>query len=122
MVGSPTRRQKEIYSTVLEAQCRAVEKVAPGVPVSEIDKAARSVIRKAGFGKYFTHSTGHGVGVEVHEPPRLAPGNSEVLEAGYVVTVEPGIYIGGKGGARFESTVVLTPKGFEVLTPCTKPG
>ena len=113
---------RRLLTVAREAQKHALEMLKPGVRAGDVDSAARRLIEMRGYGRFFPHSTGHGVGVEVHEPPRLAPGNSEVLEAGYVVTVEPGVYIGGKGGARFESTVVLTPKGFEVLTPCTKPG
>lgn len=120
MVGKPTKRQKEIYSVVLEGQSRAVEMVRPGVKVSEIDRAARSVIEEAGFGKYFTHSTGHGVGLDIHEAPGVTASSDAVLEEGMVITVEPGIYLPDVGGVRIEDMVVVGSSGPEVITGFTK--
>jgi Xaa-Pro aminopeptidase len=85
-----------------------------------VDEAARSVLRKAKLDRYFTHSTGHGVGLEIHEPPRLGKNQTEQLAPGMVVTVEPGIYIPGKGGIRIEDMAVVTSTGCEVLSPVTK--
>ncbi len=120
MVGKPTRRQKEIYSTVLEAQCKAIELVRPGTKVSDVDVAARKIIKKAGFSKYFTHSTGHGVGLDIHEAPGVAAASKAVLEEGMVITVEPGIYIPELGGVRIEDMVVVGSSGPEVVTTYTK--
>ena len=83
-------------------------------------KAARKVLKKSGLGKYFTHSTGHGVGLEIHEPPRLAAGEETVLEPGMVITIEPGVYIPGEGGVRIEDMILVTKTGCEILTPTTK--
>ena len=119
-VGQPSREARNLYAAVLEAQLAAIAKVRPGVTAAEVDEAARSVLRKAKLAQYFTHSTGHGLGLEIHEAPRLAVGQQQKLESGMVVTVEPGAYIPGKGGVRIEDVVVVTPSGCEVLTPADK--
>ncbi len=119
-VGRPTSEAHRVYRAVREAQQTAVEAVRPGVSVGEVDQAARKLLRKQGLGRYFSHSTGHGVGLEIHEAPRVAARQREVLQAGMVVTIEPGVYIQGKGGVRIEDMVVVTGHGCEVLTPTTK--
>jgi Xaa-Pro aminopeptidase len=119
-VGHSDARQRYIYEVVLEAQLTGLNAVRPGVTASQVDEAARRVITEAGYGDYFTHSLGHGVGLNIHEAPRLAPGQEITLKAGIVVTVEPGIYIPGWGGVRIEDTVLVTETGCEVLTPVTK--
>ena len=116
-MGRPGARARGIYQAVLEAQQAAVAAVGPGAATGEVDHAARKVLAKAGLGRYFTHSTGHGVGLEIHEAPRLAKGLRERLLPGMVVTVEPGVYLPGKGGVRIEDMVLVTGKGCEVLTP-----
>jgi len=119
-VGKPTARQKKIYSIVLEAHDRAIAALRPGKALKAIDAAARGYIEQQGFKKYFNHGTGHGVGLAVHEPPRvsyLADGN---VDAGMVVTIEPGIYIPGWGGVRIEDTVVVRNRGCEIITPTDK--
>ncbi|MDP2689128.1 MAG: M24 family metallopeptidase [Deltaproteobacteria bacterium] len=119
-VGRPSPEQRKVYQTVLDAQMRAIEKVAPGVKAAEVDSEARSLIEKAGYGKFFGHGLGHGVGLDVHEPPSLSPLSKETLEEGMVVTIEPGIYIPGWGGVRIEDMVLVMKDGFEVLTTTSK--
>jgi Xaa-Pro aminopeptidase len=118
-LGQPTRRERFTYDSVLEAQQAAVEAVKPGVSCGDVDEAARSVLRKAGLAEYFTHSTGHGVGLEIHEPPRIAADQSQFLKPGMVVTIEPGVYIAGHFGVRIEDMVVVTRDGGQVLTPAS---
>ena len=118
--GSPSRRLRKIYMTVLEAQMKAIEKIAPGVKASSVDRAAREHIRKAGFGKFFGHALGHGVGLEVHEGPFIGPESSDILREGMVFTVEPGIYVPGRAGVRIEDMVLVTARGSEVLTKAPK--
>ena len=105
---------------MLEAQQAAIAAVRPGVTAAEVDGAARSVLRKRKLARYFTHSTGHGLGLEIHEAPRLAAGQSQKLEPGMVITIEPGVYVPGKWGVRIEDVVVVTASGCEVLTPTDK--
>ena len=119
-VGRPNEEARQVYEAVREAQQAGSEAVRPGAAVGEVDRAARSVLRRAGLAKYFTHSTGHGVGLEIHEPPRVAAGQQEHLVPGMVITVEPGVYVAGSGGVRIEDMVVVTERGCEVLTPTTK--
>ncbi len=119
-VGRIGRVERQWYESVLEAQLVGIAAVRPGVTAGEVDEATRSVLRKAKLEKYFTHSTGHGVGLEIHEPPRLGAEQTERLELGMVITIEPGIYVPGKAGIRIEDMVVVTEKGCEVLTPVTK--
>ena len=119
-VGRVGRVERGWYQAVLEAQMAGIASVRPGVTAGEVDEAARSVLRKAKLDRYFTHSTGHGVGLEIHEPPRLGKGQTERLQPGMVITIEPGIYVPGKGGIRIEDMVVVIPSGAEVLTPVTK--
>ncbi len=111
---------RRAYEAVKEAQQSATDAVRPGVTVGEVDAAARKVLRKAGLGRYFTHSTGHGVGLEIHEIPRVADGQKEVLQPGMVITIEPGVYFPGKWGVRIEDMVAVTVGGCEILTPTSK--
>ena len=115
-LGRGGARARAVYAAVLEAQEAAVAAVAPGVTAAAIDTAARSVLKRAGWGKYFSHSTGHGVGLEIHEGPRLAAKVEQVLEPGMVITVEPGVYLPGEFGVRIEDMVLVTDEGREVLT------
>lgn len=119
-VGSITDEQKEVYETVLKAQNTALALLAPGVSCREADSAARDVIETAGYGEYFGHSTGHGVGVEIHELPNLSPNSDMILNTGNVVTVEPGIYLPEKFGVRIEDFAVITENGCENLTKAPK--
>lgn len=116
VTGRPTAKQKEVYAVVKEAQAAAIESVRPGVKASDVDRAARSVIAKAGYGKYFGHGTGHGVGLDIHEGPGLGPTSEDELEEGMVVTVEPGIYIPGWGGVRIEDMALVTKGSRRLLT------
>jgi Xaa-Pro aminopeptidase len=119
-LGKARSGEREVYDAVLEAQEAAVSAVAPGVSVGEVDEAARSVLRRSGLDVYFTHSTGHGVGLEIHEGPRIAAKQTQVLEQGMVITIEPGVYQPGQFGVRIEDMVLVTAKGGEVLTPSVK--
>jgi Xaa-Pro aminopeptidase len=107
---------RKASDAVEEALNKALEKISPGVKASEIDEAARSTLEKRGYGKHYIHSTGHGVGVEVHEQPLLSRSSQSTLEKGYVITVEPGIYIPGKLGVRLEELVLVSEKGAVILT------
>jgi Xaa-Pro aminopeptidase len=129
-VGVPDRRSVRMYEAVLESQLAGIKAVKAGVETTKVDYEARKVLEKAGLGEYFTHSTGHGVGLEIHEGPglRKAPPRavrrgsapSERLEPGMVVTIEPGVYVPGQGGVRIEDMVLVTADGCEVLTPTGK--
>jgi len=119
-VGKVSDEAHQGYKAVADAQQAAIEAVRPGVAVGEIDAAARKVLSKAGLGRYFTHSTGHGVGLEIHESPRVANGQREILQPGMVITIEPGVYFPGKWGVRIEDMVAVTAGGCEVLTPTSK--
>jgi Xaa-Pro aminopeptidase len=119
-VGRLSREERSAYEAVLEAQQAGVSAVKPGATCGEVDEAARTVLRRAGLGKYFTHSTGHGVGLEIHEAPRVAAGQTMELKPGMVVTVEPGVYLAGKFGIRIEDMVAVTQRGNKVLTKATK--
>jgi Xaa-Pro aminopeptidase len=119
-LGSAMKGEWEVYDFVLEAQTAAVAKVAPGVTAGEVDEAARSVLRRNGLDKYFSHSTGHGVGLEIHEGPRIAAKQEQVLTEGMVITIEPGVYMPERFGLRIEDIVLVTATGGEVLTPSVK--
>jgi len=119
-VGRPTSEARRIYEAVRQAQQAAIEAVQPGVTAGEVDQAARKLLKKSNLDRYFTHSTGHGVGLEIHEPPRIATGQEEILHPGMVITIEPGVYIPGKFGVRIEDMVVVTERGCQVLTPTSK--
>jgi Xaa-Pro aminopeptidase len=119
-VGRPSEEARQLYEAVLEAQQAAIAVVRPGVTAGEVDGAARGVLQKRKLTRYFTHSTGHGLGLEIHEAPRLAYGQFQKLEPGMVITIEPGAYIPGKWGVRIEDVVVVTPSGCEVLMPTDK--
>ncbi|MFA5535562.1 MAG: aminopeptidase P family protein [Bacillota bacterium] len=119
-LGKATAREKEIYQLVLEAQLASLEHIKAGETCDDIDKLARDIIRKKGYGEYFGHSLGHGVGLDIHENPRLAEGNPLPLKAGMVVTVEPGIYLEGWGGVRIEDMVLVTEKGYQNFTKTSK--
>ena len=115
-IGKASPRARDVYHSVLEAQEAAVAAVAPGVTCAAVDEAARSVLKRARLARWFTHSTGHGVGLEIHEGPRLAAKVEQVLEPGMVITVEPGVYLPEEFGVRIEDMVLVTEDGAEVLT------
>ena len=119
-VGRANGAARELYDAVLQAQLAAIATVRPGVTAAEVDEAARGVLRRRKLARHFTHSCGHGLGLEVHEAPRLAAGQEQNLEPGMVITIEPGAYLPGKGGVRIEDVVVVTSSGCEVLTPTDK--
>jgi Xaa-Pro aminopeptidase len=115
-LGKPRPGERKAYYSVLEAQETAVNAVAPGASCAEVDEAARSILRREGLGEAFSHSTGHGVGLEIHEPPRVGAGQSTRLVSGMVVTIEPGVYLAGRFGIRIEDMVAVTHGGSQVLT------
>jgi len=119
-LGRAPRRIREWYHAVNEARAAAVAMVSPGVTGGEVDAAARDVLKKNGLDQYFVHSTGHGVGLEVHEDPRVARGQAIRLEAGNVITIEPGIYVEDVGGIRIEDDVAVRFSGSELLTRVTR--
>ncbi|HEV8421417.1 MAG TPA: M24 family metallopeptidase, partial [Actinomycetota bacterium] len=110
-VGEPNSETKEIHEIVFQAQDAAFQAVRPGVPAQEIDRAARRVIDEAGYGDRFIHRTGHGIGLEEHEPPYIVEGNTERLEPGMCFSIEPGIYLEGRFGVRIEDIVAVTQDG-----------
>ncbi|NDJ77828.1 MAG: aminopeptidase P family protein [Chloroflexi bacterium] len=115
-VGAPSPRLAEVYAVVLAANEAGRQKAAPGVPAEEVDRAARQVIESAGLGEFFTHRTGHGLGLQAHEGPNIVAGNARLLEPGMVFTVEPGVYLPGEVGVRIEDDVLITPDGALSLT------
>ena len=119
-LGRPDPEHDDVYHSVLEAQNKAVAAVTPGVSASAVDGAARGVLERDGLAEYFTHSTGHGLGMEVHEGPKIAARQEQVLTRGMVVTIEPGVYISGRFGVRIEDMVLLTNGGSAVLTHSPK--
>lgn len=119
-VGQISEELQTIYHTVLKAQLRGVKGIKPGMTGKEADALTRDYITDKGYGEYFGHSTGHGLGLEVHEEPRLSHLSESILEPGMVVTVEPGIYVPGVGGCRIEDDIVITETGNERLTNATK--
>ncbi|MBN2057655.1 MAG: aminopeptidase P family protein [Candidatus Saganbacteria bacterium] len=120
IIGKPAPKQKKIYGLVKKAQARAVRLVRAGQKCSEVDRAARRLIDRHGFGGNFRHSTGHGVGQRIHEAPKISPRNYHRLKAGAVITIEPGIYIKGWGGVRIEDMFLVTRQGCRRLTKAKK--
>lgn len=118
--GEPDEELARVYRAVLEAQEAGIAAVAPGTPCGAVDEACREVLRGYGYEKQFLHSTGHGVGLEIHEPPWVRRGNDEPLQEGDVITVEPGVYLPGIGGVRIEDMVVVEAAGVRVLTTSPK--
>ena len=119
-VGRASGDMRTLYEAVREAQQAGIEAVRAGVEAGKVDQATRQALRRAGLARFFTHSTGHGVGLEIHEIPRVAHAATQVLEPGMVITIEPGVYVAGKGGVRIEDMVLVTERGCEVLTPSAK--
>jgi Xaa-Pro aminopeptidase len=119
-VGQPSGDAQKMYEAVREAQQTAVDTARSGVKAGDVDRAARRLLARRGLGKYFTHSTGHGVGLEIHEAPRVAAGQTEPLRARMIITIEPGVYVPRVGGVRIEDMVLVTERGCEVLTPTSR--
>lgn len=119
-VGEPTSTQRRLFDVMVRAQQAAIDAIRPGVRCKEIDRAARSVIEEAGFGPQFTHRTGHGIGIDIHEAPYFSASDETVLQPGMVMSVEPGIYVDAVGGFRHSDTLIVTESGCESLTPFPK--
>ena len=115
-VGKASTRVRQWYHAVLDAQAAARDALKSGVPCAAIDAAARNILHRKGLGRYFVHSTGHGIGLEIHENPRIARDQKTKLQTGNVVTLEPGVYVEGVGGIRIEDDALVTPSGCEILT------
>ncbi len=120
VVGKANEKQKEIYNLVLKANEEALKSIKPGIKCFELDKVARDIIIKGGYGDKFGHGLGHGVGAEIHEAPRLSPKSTDTLASGMIITDEPGIYIEGFGGVRIEDLIVVTETGYRVLSSSPK--
>ncbi|MFQ6032046.1 MAG: M24 family metallopeptidase, partial [Candidatus Zixiibacteriota bacterium] len=120
VVGKANKRQKKVYNIVLKAQKQATSKVKPKMRACDLDKVSRGLIKRAGYGKYFGHGLGHGIGLSIHDNPAINPRNQQLLEAGMVITIEPGIYIPNWGGIRIEDDVLVTKGGCEILTKTEK--
>lgn len=114
--GTPSEEAQTIYNIVLEAETNAIEAIRAGVPLQDIDKIARDIISDAGYGDYFPHRLGHGLGLEEHEYQYVSSTNSNLLEAGMVITIEPGIYVPNVAGVRIEDDILVTENGYEILT------
>jgi Xaa-Pro aminopeptidase len=119
-VGEATKKEKEIYDVVAQAQEEAINRVKPNIKAEEVDAAARKVIEHAGYGKYFTHRTGHGLGLEVHEEPYIVQGNKTMLKPGMVFTIEPGIYLFEKFGVRIEDNIAVSQTKGKMLSHISK--
>ena len=119
-LGTPGAKVKRMYKAVLEAQLAGIDAVRDGARAAAVDAAARKVLRGYGLDRAFVHSTGHGLGLEIHEPPRLGKRDKSRLKSGMTITIEPGVYLEGFGGIRIEDTVLVTDKGCEILTPTSK--
>ena len=119
-VGEVSAEQRKIYEIVLSAQKASLEILRKGLSCKDADAAARDIIASAGYGEYFGHGTGHGVGIEIHESPNLSPRSDAILQVGHIVTVEPGIYIPNKFGVRIEDMALITVDGIENLTNTPK--
>jgi Xaa-Pro aminopeptidase len=119
-VGNPSQELRRLYRAVLEAEELAVQAIRPGVRCADLDKLARDLLTSNGLGEFFVHSLGHGVGLAIHESPGMRATSSEVLQAGMVITTEPGVYVAGLGGVRIEDLVLVTAEGYEVLSRSEK--
>ena len=120
VIGEATEKHKEVYSIVKEAQQRGCDIAKAGVPCKEVDAATREYISEMGYGEYYTHGTGHGLGLEIHTSPRFSPQSEQVLEVNNVMTIEPGIYLAGWGGVRIEDDVIIGKDNCEILNQTTK--
>jgi D-alanyl-D-alanine dipeptidase len=120
VVGQMPEEFEQVYNVVRVAQPAAIDVIQPGIPIGDVDKAARDYITEAGYGQYFTHRVGHGVGLDEHEPPYLTGDNRAPLQAGMTFSVEPGIYLPGRWGVRIEDTLLVTETGSERLSHCTR--
>ena len=118
--GEVSSKQAAVYETVLKAQEAGLEKIRPGIACKDVDAVSRDIIKQAGYGEYFGHGLGHGVGVEIHEKPTLNPSSADILTPGHIVTVEPGIYIPNEFGVRIEDMAYVTEEGYINLTNCEK--
>jgi Xaa-Pro aminopeptidase len=116
VVGKANGKQKRVYDTVLKAQSRAISRARAGMKACDLDKTARDVIKRSGYGKYFGHGLGHGIGLVIHDNPAVNPTNQLKLEPGMVITIEPGIYIPNWGGVRIEDDILIMPRSCKVLT------
>lgn len=120
VVGEPTEEIREVYELVLAANLAGIEAAKPGVTLGEVDDTVRAVIEQGGYGQYFTHRTGHGVGLDIHEAPYVVSGNQQVLRPGMVMSIEPGIYLPGRFGVRIEDLIVITESGARPLNQAPK--
>ena len=120
IVGEATEKHQEVYGIVQEAQQRGCYAAKAGIPCKDVDSATRDYITEMGYGDYYTHGTGHGLGLEIHTSPRFSPTSEEILRVNNVMTVEPGIYLAGWGGVRIEDDVIIQENGCEILNKTTK--